>query len=138
MHYLMFGTLTVYICCNIFFDRVLHGLVCLALYTLVTRTSSRYLGVHHDEAGEAAMVFFMLLSHVCAFQLAVAPRIGLLLHVNGGLGRTPWIPEAAVKLMWGGAALPMIVLLPLYVLPVFSWHWFDALLHNCVYSYLDA
>lgn len=119
----------------LFIDRVLHGLVCLALDTLATCASSRYLGVNHDEAGEAAMVFFMLLSHVCAFQLAVAPRIGLLLHVNAGLGRTPWIPEAAVKLMWGGSALPMIVLLPLYVLSVLCWRWFDAYAKKVAQTY---
>jgi hypothetical protein len=69
--------------------------------------------------GEAAMVFFMLFSHLVSFQLAIAPRLGLLLHAEARVGRTAWVPEAAIKLMWGGAALPMIVLLPLYVAPPF-------------------
>jgi hypothetical protein len=74
-----------------------------------------YLGVDHDVAGEAAMVFFALCSNVGAFQAAIAPRLGLLLHVSGKVGTKASTPEAIVKLLYGASLLPMLIMLPLYL-----------------------
>lgn len=73
-----------------------------------------YLGVEHEEPGEAAMVFFMLVTNVAAFQVVIAPRLGLQLHVARRVGTTVSVPEAIAKLLYGASLLPMVVLLPLY------------------------
>eukprot|EP00038_Savillea_parva_P009171 m.181682 g.181682 ORF g.181682 m.181682 type:complete len:623 (+) comp15333_c0_seq1:270-2138(+) len=81
-----------------------------------------YLGVEHEEAGEAVMVLVMLVAHIGAYEIVLAPRIGLFLHVDKSVGITASIPEAIVKLVYGSSILPMVILLPIYLHGVLRIH----------------
>eukprot|EP00041_Stephanoeca_diplocostata_P005080 m.56015 g.56015 ORF g.56015 m.56015 type:complete len:634 (-) comp15560_c1_seq1:3683-5584(-) len=74
-----------------------------------------YLGTDPNAGGSSTMVFLTLLAHLIAFQYIVAPRLGLFGHIWLKSSSSTDVPEAVFKLLYGGAMLPTVILLPLYL-----------------------